>query len=603
MKKKIWLSVPLLIAMTSCQTSRKAPSENEINSFFDKAFEERLAISPQSQTRLGIKKDYNKLDDYSEEQDQRELMLAKRLLAKLKSYNFEALNPADRLSYRLFEERLKQEIDGYKFRHHSYPVNQMFGIQSALPSFMINMHRIDELSDAEAYIARLSEFNRVFQQVLAGLKLREQKGIIAPHFVYEKAIRDSRNIIQGFPFTPDSKPSTLYEDFSSKLDALKLSEDSRLALLKRCEQALLSSVQPAYQQLIEYLTVLEKKAPKQASASALPNGKAYYQYQLRRYTTTDLSPETIHNMGLQEVARIRQEMTRIKDVVGFKGDLKAFFTHMATQPQFYFPQTQAGREAYLAESRKIMEQFKKRLPEVFGILPKADVEVRAVESFREQSAGRAFYNAPAMDGSRPGIFYVNLYDMSRVPKYELEALTYHESIPGHHLQIAISQELEGLPKFRRFAGNSAYSEGWGLYSELLPKEMGFYQDPYSDFGRLSMELWRACRLVVDSGIHWKGWTREQAIQYLQDHTPASDSEIQAAVERYIVMPGQATAYKVGSMRILELREKARQALADGFSLADFHDQILKNGPLPLDILEEHIEQWLAASSKKLSLRN
>lgn len=298
------------------------------------------------------------------------------------------------------------------------------------------------------------------------------------------------------------------------------------------------------------------------------------------------------------MARIHDEMKAIMKKVGFKGDLQQFFAFMRDDPQFYYPDTAEGKAAYLAEATRIIDTMKSRLDELFIVKPKADMVVKAVEPFREQSAGKAFYEQPSMDGSRPGIYYANLYRMSGMPKYQMEALAYHEGIPGHHMQIAIAQELENVPKFRKFGGYTAYIEGWGLYTEFLPKEIGMYQDPYSDFGRLAMELWRACRLVVDTGLHDKKWTREQAIQYLVDNTPNSKGEAVNAIERYIVMPGQATAYTVGMLKLLELREKAKTALGDKFDIRQFHDVVLKNGAVPLDVLEQLVDQYIQSAKAK-----
>jgi uncharacterized protein (DUF885 family) len=286
-------------------------------------------------------------------------------------------------------------------------------------------------------------------------------------------------------------------------------------------------------------------------------------------------------------------MTKIKEKVKFKGDLKAFFKFMREDRQFYLSDTDEGRAKYLARAVEIIDEMKKRLDELFATKPKADIVVKAVEKFREQSAGKAFYQQPAPDGSRPGMFYVNLREMQSNPTYQLEALAYHEGIPGHHMQIAIAQELTNLPKFRKFGLRyTAYTEGWGLYSELTPKEIGLYQDPYSDFGRLALELWRAGRLVTDTGIHAKRWTRDQAIKYLEDNTSNSRADCVDSINRYIVMPSQATAYKIGMLKILELREKAKTQLGSKFDIRQFHEVVLTNGPVPLDVLEQLVDGWI-----------
>ncbi len=332
-------------------------------------------------------------------------------------------------------------------------------------------------------------------------------------------------------------------------------------------------------------------APTQDGIWRLPDGKAYYAALLANYTTTDMSAAQIHALGLSEVARIHGEMKKIMAQVGFKGTLREFFEHLRTSPQYYY----TTREDYLADVDAKVKAMEARLPAFFHTLPKAHLQVKAVEAFREKSAGKAFYQSPSPDGSRPGTYYVNLYDLRDMSKTELEALAYHEGIPGHHLQRAVQTELTGLPPFRRFGGFTAYTEGWGLYSEELAKDMGAYTDPYSDFGRLGMELWRACRLVVDTGIHDKRWSREEAIQYLKDNTPNPDGDIEKAIERYIVYPGQATAYLIGKLKIMELRTRAQAALGDRFDYRDFHDVVLKSGPVPLDILERRVDAWIAAS--------
>jgi uncharacterized protein (DUF885 family) len=368
---------------------------------------------------------------------------------------------------------------------------------------------------------------------------------------------------------------------------------TRERLLSDARKAMVDSLKPAYEKLTACLQQLEKRANDDAGVWKFPDGGAFYEYALRRTTTTDLTANQIHDIGLKEVARIHAEMTKIKDKVGFKGDLQAFFKFMREDRQFYLPDTDEGRAKYLARAVAIIDEMKKRLDELFATKPKADIVVKAVEKFREQSAGKAFYQQPAPDGSRPGMFYVNLREMQSNPTYQLEALAYHEGIPGHHMQIAIAQELSGVPKFRKFGLRyTAYTEGWGLYSEQAPKEIGMYRDPYSDFGRLALELWRAGRLVVDTGIHHKKWTRQQAIDYLKQNTPNSEADCIDSINRYIVMPSQATAYKIGMIKILELREKAKKQLGSKFDIHQFHDVVLTNGALPLDVLEELVDRWI-----------
>jgi uncharacterized protein (DUF885 family) len=321
-------------------------------------------------------------------------------------------------------------------------------------------------------------------------------------------------------------------------------------------------------------------------------GTDYYNYRLKASTTTDLTAEQIHQIGLDEVERLTKEMIAIKDQVGFKGDLKAFFKFIKDDDQFYYPETDAGREAYLEDSRQYLAFINEQLPKYFGILPKADLIVKRVEPFREQPGAAQHYFPGTPDGARPGIYYAHLSDMRSMPKNEMEAIAYHEGNPGHHMQISIAQELTSVPTFRTQAGFTAYSEGWGLYAELLAKEMGAYQNPYSDFGRLITEMWRAVRLVVDTGLHSKGWTEQQAIDYFMDKTPIAQGAVISEVRRYIVWPGQATGYKIGMLKILELRSKAKQALGDKFDIKAFHDTVLGGGALPLSVLEKRVDNWV-----------
>jgi uncharacterized protein (DUF885 family) len=462
-----------------------------------------------------------------------------------------------------------------------------------VPAFLINQHQISSVDDAKAYISRLNGVPAVFTQLEKDLEIRAEKGIIAPKFVFPHVIDSSKNIIQGAPFE-EGEDSTLLADFKRKVNKLEIEEAEKTKLIATATQSLSASVQPAYQHLIDYLVTLEARADTKDGIWKAPQGDELYNVLLKRTTTTDLTADEIHKIGLDEVARIHSEMNAIKEKVGFKGDLKTFMAFMKSDKQFYLPNTEEGKQAYLDDAVKLIDDMKLRLDEVFIVKPKADLLVKRVEAFREKAAGKAFYQQPAPDGSRPGIYYANLYDMEAMPTYQMEALAYHEGIPGHHMQIAISQELEGIPKFRKFGGYTAYIEGWGLYSEYLPKEMGLYQDPYSDFGRLSMELWRACRLVVDTGIHKMKWTRQEGIDYYVNNTPNATSDGVKMVERHIVMPSQATAYKIGMLKILELREAAKVSLGDKFDIREFHDVVLKSGAVPLNVLEGFIDKWVNA---------
>ncbi|WP_224798457.1 DUF885 domain-containing protein [Idiomarina abyssalis] len=613
--KKIALAVSLVLMTTACSDASKeeattanaqsqtATSENttqnaeqteseKANKLFEDIFMENVMRSPMYQSYLGIKEDQDKWDDISEAAAEEELALQKEHLEQVKAIDESKLNEQTKISWMLMKQKLENEIADYKWRHHNYPVNQMFGMHSSVASLLINQHGISELDDAQDYIARLNGLPGLFDQLAENLELRAEKGIIAPKFVYPYVISDSKNIITGAPFD-DGEPSALWKDFTSKVEKLELEESQREELLASAEKAMLESVKPAYEGLITAVEGIAEQATTKDGAWKFPDGEAFYNNALKRTTTTDLTAEEIHEIGLSEMERIHEEMRGIMEEVGFEGTLQEFFVHMRNSEEFVYPNTEEGRKRYLDEATAYIDNMRGRLDELFIKKPKADLIVKAVEPFREKSAGKAFYQQPSMDGTRPGTYYANLYDMAAMPTYQMEALAYHEGIPGHHMQIAIQQELEGIPKFRRFGRYTAYSEGWGLYTEKLPKEIGLYKDPYSDFGRLAMELWRAVRLVVDTGIHDKKWTREEGIDFYVTNTPNAKSDAVKMVERHIVMPGQATAYKIGMNKILELREKAKSELGDKFDIREFHDVVLGSGPVPLNILEQFVNDYIS----------
>ncbi len=567
-------------------------SSLKVNKFFEKRFNDYVDRKPMFQTRLGIKKDYDKWNDISPIAEEKEIDEAKRSLDWLTdSVNINYLDQFTLLSYKLYKQRIENQISDYRYRLYNYPLNQMYGMQSDIPAFLINMHKISTKKDAIDYISRLNGIRGLFQQLEANMKERQKAGLIAPRFVFNHVLDDSKNIITGHPFNgPDS--SALFIDIYSKINLLNISETEKKELVNEARKALLSSVKPAYDSLILLVEELLSSSEEKDGVWRWPEGLAFYENALERTTTTTLSADEIHEYGLKEVSRIHSEMTIIKNKVGFKGPLEDFFIELKENDKFYYPQTDEGKNAYIRDAINIIENITQKLDELFITKPKAEMVVKAVEGFREKSAGKAFYQRPAPDGSRPGTYYANMYKMRMMPKYQMEALAYHEGIPGHHMQIAIAQELEGIPKFRKYGGYTSFTEGWGLYSEYLPKELGYYSDPYSDFGRLAMELWRSCRLVVDTGIHSKQWTREQGIDYYTKNTPNDILDCIKMVERHIVMPSQATAYKIGMDRILELRDKARKQLKEKFDIRKFHETILANGAVPLYILEQQIDNMI-----------
>ncbi|MFA0813208.1 DUF885 domain-containing protein [Microbulbifer epialgicus] len=592
-------ATPTAESKASQDSTAKVSQEaiKQVNQMFEDFFQEHLSRSPEFKTFLGKKEDYDKWNDLSPEFEKETLEIDKRQLAELNKIDSSTLDDDTRLSLRLAKRNLEQDIEGYKWRNHGYPVNQMYATHTSAASLLISQHRIDDVSDAEAYIARLNGLPQYFAQLEENLKENAKAGTIVPKFVFPYVISDSKNLISGAPFD-NEKDSPLFADFKGKVEKLEITDEQKKNLIDKASTALKESAGPAYEKLISYLQELEKKATTDDGAWKLADGEDFYKFRLGVYTTTDMSADEIHQTGLKEVARIHDEMREIMRKVGFEGNLQEFFEFMRTDKQFYYPTTEEGKAEYLEKATAIIDTMKGRLDELFITKPKADLDVRAVEPFREKSAGKAFYQRPAPDGSRPGIYYANLYKMEDMPTYQMEALAYHEGIPGHHMQLSIAQELQDIPKFRKYGGYTAYTEGWGLYSELVPKELGFYEDPYSDFGRLAMELWRAGRLVVDTGLHAKKWTREEAINYLVENTPNPKGDVVKAIERYIVMPGQATAYKIGMLKIVELREKAKAELGNKFDVRGFHDTILANGAVPLDVLEELVAEWVSSVKEK-----
>jgi uncharacterized protein (DUF885 family) len=595
-------------AVTAEQTSASSEvtESQRVNTFFERIFEASVARYPEYLTSLGRKDRADEWNDLSAAYANESMEITKKQLIELQAFDRDKLDKATKLSYDLLLQSMEEQIEDNKWRLYNYPVNQMFGRHSSVVSLLISQHRIGNVKDAENYIARLNAVPKLFDQLIANIEARTAANIIPPKFVFPHVIRDAKNIIKGAPFD-DGEPSALLADFTKKINALndegpekdnenesrQLTHENKTALIDAAALALNNSVKPAYQKLVAHLTKLETKATTDDGVWKWKDGDAFYNVALKRTTTTDLSSGQIHEIGLKEVDRIHDEMRVIKDKVNFNGDLKAFMQFMRDDEQFYYPNTDEGKARYLSEATSLINNMKLKLDEMFITKPKADLDVKAVEAFREQSAGKAFYQRPSEDGTRPGLYYANLFDMKAMPTYQMEALAYHEGIPGHHMQLAIQQELKGIPKFRKFGGYTAYIEGWGLYSEYLPKEFGAYQDPYSDFGRLAMELWRAVRLVVDTGIHSKKWTREKGIAYYTDNTPNAVSDVVKMVERHIVMPSQATAYKIGMLKILELRADALTKLGVKFDIREYHDEILKHGPLPLNVLEAKVDAWVA----------
>lgn len=570
-------------ATVSTAAPPAVPAGANLAQFFDNYDAAQLSLSPQGKAYRGIRDaDYGRWTDVSDEAEVASHKLQQATAQAMRaSFDPAKLSIDDALSFELFNAQAERADRLFPFRNDRYIFDQMNGAQSQLPAFLINIHRVANVAEAEAYVSRIQGLGPLLDTLSAQSAERARQGVQPPKWVYPYVISDIENLVK-----PDN---AVVEDITAKVGKLEIADSEKARLIGAAKAAWATSAGPAYTRLLAEMKRQQATAPTQDGIWRLPNGKAYYEALLSSYTTTDMTAAQIHDLGLSEVARIHGEMKKIMVKVGFKGTLPQFFEHLRTSPQYYYE----TREAYLTDVATKVKAMEARLPAFFNTLPKAPLQVKAVEAFREKSAGKAFYSSPSPDGSRPGTYYVNLYNLRDMSKTELEALAYHEGVPGHHLQRAVQTELTGLPPFRRFGGFTAYTEGWGLYSEELAKDMGFYTDPYSDFGRLGMELWRACRLVVDTGIHDKRWSREQAMKYLKDNTPNPDGDIEKAIERYVVYPGQATAYLIGKLKIMELRGRAQAAFGDRFDYRTFHDVVLKSGPVPLDVLERRVDAWIA----------
>ena len=598
------LALLALTMLTASSPRAQAPASDEtarINAWFEKKFEEQLAFSPIQQTFLGRKT--SALDDMSLAAQDKQLAWLRSATAEMrKSFDYAKLSPEAQTSYDVWIYQLEQAEAAARFRTNAYIFNQMSGVHSFLPQLLIAFHRVDDVSDMQGYINRIRESGRALRQLIEISKKNAAAGVRPPRFAYDFVIDESTKIITGAPFTSGAD-SAIWADAKAKIAALQkkgaLTDERARTLLDEVQAALTGPFKTGYESLIAWQKEDRAQVPERASGvHALPNGAAYYANQLAGQTTTAMTAEQIHEIGLAEVKRLRGEMEAIKNEVGFKGDLQAFFAELRDNkdnPLYYYPNTDAGREAYIKDATAAIDKIKAVLPKYFGILPKADLVVRRVEPFREQAGAAQHYFPSTPDGSRPGVYYAHLLDMKSMPKHELEVIAYHEGLPGHHMQIAIAQELTSVPTFRRQAGFGAYSEGWGLYSEWLAREMpGTYQDPYSRFGRLGSEIWRAIRLVVDTGMHAKGWSEEQAVKYFLDNSATTEAQARSEIRRYLVIPGQATSYKIGMLKIQELRRKAESALGSKFDIRGFHDTILGGGALPLTILEKRVDRWIAA---------
>jgi uncharacterized protein (DUF885 family) len=537
------------------------------------------------------------LEDFSVEAERRQLAQAKEFLEGLRRFDRGRQSESQLLSTDILEWYLQIQVDREPFLFHDYPVEQLQGLQSLLITFMVEIHQVAGERDARNYVRRLAGFGTAMDQIIERLRFRRERGVVPPRFVLE-AVREEIQEFAGVPVVDN----VLYTKLERDLGAVEgLEPGVRDELLRAAHRELDTTVLPAYRRLSDVLAELAAVATDDDGVWKLPDGDAYYRWALRFHTTTDLSPDEVHRLGLAEVERIHGEMRAILEELGHPTrDLMATLEALREEERFLYPESDAGRRQVLADFQAIIEEAAGQMGAYFGRLPRAQVVVKRVPEFKEEGSAGAYYDAPAFDGSRPGVFYVNLRNLREVAKFGMRTLAYHEAIPGHHFQIALSIEMEGVPFFRRVIPFTAFIEGWALYAEQLAAEQGFHPTPYDRLGQLMAENFRAVRLVVDTGIHAKRWTREQAIDYLLRHAGTPKTDAVAEVERYIVMPGQACAYKLGQLRILELRERARERLGDAFELREFHDLILGSGAMPLTILERVVDRWIDSRTSSAS---
>lgn len=571
-----------------------------ISHFYERVFIEAMLDSPQLLSTVGLIDntwlDFHsgKLDDGSPSATERKAARLRRDLALLREYPANEQTPAQQQSTMVLDWYLDDLVRGEAFRYHDYPVNQLDGVQIDEPDFMVQIHNVVDRRSADRYLERLDGFPLFFDQVIDSLKLRESMGISPPRFVLTEALAQMRDFV-GRP----ADENILYTSFAEKLRKVtSLPDNDRQALLAGAKRAIEASVYPAYAKLIAYVETLEPKARMTDGVWALPDGDAYYAWILHNETTTELTPAQIHEFGLAEVDRISKEAAPLLDLLHVPpGTVGERLDALGRDPKSLYAADAQGREAMLSEFRRELDQMWARLPEWFDELPRDKPTVAAVPQFKAASSPGAYYQPPALDGSRPGTFFANVWDPGRTPRWAMPTLAYHEGVPGHHLQLSLQAQMKDVPTFRKVLPFTAYGEGWALYSERFAHEVGFESDPADNLGRLQAELFRATRLVVDTGLHYKRWSRQQAIDYMASTTGLAHADIVAEVERYIVEPGQACAYKVGMAKILALRDLAKAELGARFDIRKFHRAVLQDGSAPLSVLDARVRAWIAAEKR------
>ena len=571
--------IPATLALLLVAPAMAAPAD-DFAALLDEAWEWQLGEYPVFASRLGDRRFNSRWTDLSVDAHERRHEQRRELLRRLRAIDPALLGEDDRLNYDLFGRDLENDVAGHRFRNYLMPMSQRGGVQS-LESTAEGL-RLQNAADYDDWLARMAAVPEVIEQTMELQEAGRKDGRMPPKI-----------LMQRIPAQIDAQlvetaaESPFYKAFETMPDSIEAEEQERI---RQAAAAIIEDdIVPAYRRFSRYFDDTYLPASRDSiGAAALPNGEEFYEHRARVFTTTSMTPDDIHRLGLDEVARLRGEMQLIIDELEFRGSFQDFLQFLRNDPQFYYDTPEELFDAYLAICKRIDPE----LVRLFGKLPRMPYGLRAIPDNIAPDTTTAYYNRPAADGSRPGYYYVNLYRPDVRPKYEMEVLSVHEAVPGHHLQIALQMELPDMPEFRRYSGFTAFTEGWGLYSESLGYDLGLYKDPYSRFGALTYEMWRAVRLVVDTGMHYKGWTRQQAIDFFKDNAAKTELDIVNEIDRYISWPGQALAYKIGQLKILELRRKAEQTLGDDFDIRAFHDELLSGGALPLEVLETRMNRWL-----------
>jgi uncharacterized protein (DUF885 family) len=565
--------------------------------FFERVFIQFVLEDPEAISSLGVFEQLGykgfdgMLTDVSPAHERKLAKMARDDLKTLHGYDRASLSASHQLSFDVLEWFLQDLVEGQRWLFHDYPVNQLFGVQSSTPDFMVQIHPIGGRRDVDNYIRRLGAFETKFSGLLDGLRLREANGVVPPKFVIERVLAEMRAFVAIPP-----RGNILYTNLRDKMQHLGvIPAADRARLLGEAAKSIQDKVYPAYGQLIDYFVALQPKVTEDYGVWRLPEGDGYYDHLIRSHTTTSLNAEEVHNIGLAEVARIEKELDAVLRSQGLPdGTIAERVTRLNANGRLQYSNDEVGRAACLADYQRYIDQMVRGLAPDFAAPPHFNTKVQRVPQFKESTAPGAYADTGSLDGARPGVFYVNLRDMRDIWKYQMRTLAYHEAVPGHQLQGAIAQRLTDVPTFRKILPFSAYDEGWAVYAERLGWEMGFENDPLDNFGRLQSEMFRAVRLVVDTGIHRKHWTRAQAIAYMQEKTGMARGEVVNEIERYFVIPGQALAYKIGMLKILELRARAQAQLGAAFDIRQFHAVVLGSGSLPLSILQKQVDTWVSA---------